>query len=130
MHYLLPFLLVLLAAAMTSAAEKPNVLFIAVDDLNHWVGYTGRNPQTQTPNLDRLAGMGTAFTQAHCAVPACNPSRAALMSGMRASTTGCYFNQDFWTRFIPEGKTMAATFKQAGYSTWGMGKIFHSDSFY
>ncbi|MCA9109387.1 MAG: sulfatase [Planctomycetaceae bacterium] len=130
MRYLLPFLLVLLAAAMTSAAEKPNVLFIAVDDLNHWVGYTGRNPQTQTPNLDRLAGMGTAFTQAHCAVPACNPSRAALMSGMRASTTGCYFNQDFWTRFIPEGKTMAATFKQAGYSTWGMGKIFHSDSFY
>ncbi len=110
--------------------EKPNVLFIAVDDLNHWVGHTGRNPQTKTSNIDRLAKRGVAFTRAYCAAPACNPSRAALMSGMRPSTTGCYHNQDFWTGFVPEGKSLAATFQQAGYTTIGMGKIYHGDTFY
>ena len=51
------------------AAERLNVLFIAVDDLNHWVGHLGRNPQTKTPNLDRLAKMGVTFTRAYCASP-------------------------------------------------------------
>ena len=67
--------------------SPPNVLFIAVDDLNHWVGHLKRNPQTITPNVDRLAAMGVSFAHAYCAAPACNPSRAALMSGMRPSTT-------------------------------------------
>src|SRR5262245_33081736 len=71
-------------------SPKPNVLFIAVDDLNHWVGYLGRNQQARTPNIDRLAARGVAFTRAYCAAPVCNPSRAALMSGLRPSTTGVY----------------------------------------
>ena len=66
-----------------AADERPNVLFIAVDDLNHWVGYLGRNPQTTTPNIDRLAARGVRFTRSYCAAPVCNPSRAALMSGLR-----------------------------------------------
>lgn len=111
-------------------SQKPNVLFIAVDDLNHWVNYTGRNPQAVTPNINRLAKLGVAFTNAHCAAPACNPSRAALMSGMRPGTTGCYTNPDFWKGFIPEGKTISYTFRQNGYKALGMGKIFHSDSYY
>ena len=61
--------------------KQPNVLFIAVDDLNHWVGYTGRNPQTVTPNIDKLAARGVRFTRSYCAAPVCNPSRAALMCG-------------------------------------------------
>ena len=76
--------IVLLSISIASAAEpakKPNVLFIAVDDLNHWVGHLGRNPQTKTPNIDRLAKMGVTFTHAYCAAPVCNPSRAALMTG-------------------------------------------------
>ena len=113
-----------------AAAEKPNFLFIAVDDLNHWVGYLGRNPQTKTPHIDRLAGMGTSFTNSHCVAPACNPSRAALMCGMRPATTGCYRNRDFWKQLIPEGKSVAHTLRTSGYRTIGMGKIFHSDSFY
>ena len=117
-------------ASLHADSQKPNVLFIAVDDLNHWVGYTGRNPQTVTPNIDRLASLGMAFTNAHCAAPACNPSRAALMSGMRPNTTACYKNPDFWTRFIPEGKTISHHFRQNGYRAIGMGKIFHSDSYY
>jgi hypothetical protein len=60
-----------------SSRPKPNILFIAVDDLNHWVGYLGRNPQTLTPNMDRLAKRGVWFTRSYCAAPVCNPSRAA-----------------------------------------------------
>jgi arylsulfatase A-like enzyme len=70
--------------------KKPNVLFIAIDDLNHWVGYLGRNPQTKTPHIDRLASRGVWFTRSFCAAPACNPSRTAVMSGLRPSTSGVY----------------------------------------
>lgn len=72
--------------------KKPNVLFIAIDDLNHWVGHLGRNSQTKTPNIDHLAKMGVTFTGAYCAAPVCNPSRAALMSGLRPGSTGVYDN--------------------------------------
>jgi arylsulfatase A-like enzyme len=82
----------LLAAAHAATPSRPNVLFIAVDDLRDWVGYFGHNPQTKTPNYDRLARMGTSFSRAYCASPSCNPSRAALMSGMRPSTTAVYEN--------------------------------------
>ncbi|MDX1966133.1 MAG: sulfatase-like hydrolase/transferase, partial [Planctomycetaceae bacterium] len=84
------------APAPLSAADKPNILFIAIDDLNHWVGHLGRNPQTRTPNIDRLARQGMTFTRAYCTAPACNPSRASLMSGQRPSTTGCYLNSQNW----------------------------------
>lgn len=110
--------------------QRPNVLFIAVDDLNHWVGYTGRNPQSKTPNIDRLSKMGVSFTRAYCAAPLCNPSRAALMSGKRPSTTACYQNADNWKEYIPEGIGLAATFKKAGYFVAGAGKIYHSSSYY
>jgi arylsulfatase A-like enzyme len=79
-----------LAAPLRAATPaRPNVLFIAVDDLNATGSATSaaiRRPRR--PTYDRLARMGTAFTRAYCAVPVCEPSRAALMSGMRASTTG------------------------------------------
>jgi len=114
----------------TSAGSTPNVLFIAVDDLNHWIGHLGRNPQTKTPNLDRLAARGVTFTSAYCAVPACNPSRAALMSGLRPWNTACYANGDFWTNHIEEGLGLSAVFLGAGYHVAGAGKIYHSDSYY
>src|SRR5258705_13202901 len=80
----------------TFGADKPNVLFIAVDDLNHWVGHLGRNKQTQTPNIDRLAKMGVTFANAQCAAPVCNPSRASLMSGLRPGMTGVSDNGPDW----------------------------------
>src|SRR6187431_3484662 len=83
-------------ASHLGLSAAPNVLFIAIDDLNHWVGHLGRNPQTKTPNIDRLAKMGVTFTKAYCTAPACNPSRASLMSGQRPSTTGCYNNGQNW----------------------------------
>lgn len=116
-------------AASTSAAaddpKKPNVLFIAVDDLRDWVGYLNRNPQTITPNIDKLAKRGMAFTRSYCASPVCNPSRAALMSGMRASTTGVYENNNDWRKVIPEEQTLATAFRKAGYLVCGAGKIYH-----
>ncbi|HIA04302.1 MAG TPA: choline-sulfatase, partial [Myxococcales bacterium] len=64
-----------------AAQEKPNVLFISIDDLNDWIGCLDGHPQALTPNIDRLAARGVLFTDAHCVAPACNPSRAAVLSG-------------------------------------------------
>lgn len=105
--------------------SKPNVLFIAVDDLNHWVGHLGRNKQTKTPNIDRLASRGVTFTHAYCAAPVCNPSRAAVMSGMRPSTTGVYNNGQDWRPVVSPDKCLTTAFRQAGYFVCGSGKIYH-----
>jgi arylsulfatase A-like enzyme len=112
-------------APKCQAAEKPNVLFIAIDDLNHWVGFLGRNPQTRTPNIDRFAKSGVAFTEAYCMAPACNPSRASLMSGLRPSSTGCYLNEQNWRPGISEDKLLNTHFFKAGYDVYGSGKIYH-----
>jgi arylsulfatase A-like enzyme len=104
---------------------RPNVLFIAVDDLNHWVGHLGRNPQVKTPNIDRLARKGVTFTRAYCAAPVCNPSRTAIMSGMRPSTTGVYHNPiDYRPHVLPE-QTLNSHFRKHGYFVAGAGKIYH-----
>ena len=113
-------------SAESQAAERPNVLFIAVDDLNHWVTHLGRNIQAQTPNIDRLAKMGVTFRHAYCAVPACEPSRVALMSGRRPWTSGCYKNGDSWKKFQKPGEGLSAQFLKAGYHVAGAGKIYHS----
>src|SRR6188508_863398 len=97
------FVFSLLAAALSAATpQKPNVLFIAVDDLRDWVGYIDRDHQSKTPNIDRLAKMGLSFTRAYCASPSCNPSRAALMSGLRPSTSGVYENNIDFRPHIPQ----------------------------
>jgi arylsulfatase A-like enzyme len=110
-----------------AAADMPNVLFIAVDDLNHWVGHLGRNDQARTPNIDRLAASGTSFRHAYCAVPACEPSRLALMGGRRPWTSGSYKNGDGWKRFQKAGEGLSAQFLKAGYHVAGGGKIYHSN---
>lgn len=109
----------------TTAAAPPNVLFIAIDDLNHWVGHLGRNPQTKTPHIDRLAASGVSFSRAYCTAPACNPSRASLMSGQRPSTTGCYLNEQNWHPGISDDKLLNSYFQANGYNTFGTGKIYH-----
>jgi arylsulfatase A-like enzyme len=124
---ILSLICLLALPSLGSAAEaRPNVLFIAVDDLNHWVGYLGRNPQTITPHLDRLARRGVRFTRSYCAAPVCNPSRAALMSGLRPSTTGVYSNGQDWRPIIPQERMLTTTFRKAGYFVAGSGKIYHN----
>jgi arylsulfatase A-like enzyme len=109
--------------------KKMNILFIAVDDLNHWVGYFNRNSQTQTPNLDRLSAMGMSFTNAHCAAPVCCPSRAAIFSGLRPSTTGVYNNTDDWRLAIPVEITMQTHFRNNGYNLMAGGKLYHGGNY-
>src|SRR5687767_5874237 len=122
--FLLPFAAVALAIT-TARAAQPNVLFIVANDLNHWVGHLGRNPQAKTPNIDRLAKAGVTFTKAYCTAPACNPSRASLMSGQRPSSTGCYSNGQNWRPGISEDKLLNSHFARAGYRVYGAGKIYH-----
>lgn len=119
-------MLLLLAATLTAhAQQKPNVLFIAVDDLNDWIGAYGGYPGVKTPNLDRLAGNGQIFTRAYCAAPACNPSRASLLTGIRPSTSGVYHNNQPWRPVLPDAVTLPQYFAANGYEVEGIGKIFH-----
>src|SRR5512137_663312 len=111
--------------AFVAKVQRPNVLFIAIDDLNHWVGYLGRNPQTSTPNIDKLAARGVWFSRSYCAAPVCNPSRAALMSGLRPGATGVYENRNDWRTVIPEDLPLTTAFRKAGYYVAGAGKIYH-----
>jgi arylsulfatase A-like enzyme len=106
-------------------ARKPNVLFIAIDDLRDWVGYLGHK-QVKTPNLDRLAARGVAFTRSYCIAPVCNPSRTALLTGMRPGSTGVYDNQHDWRKLIPADVVrLPQHFKASGYHVATAGKIWH-----
>lgn len=115
------------AGARLSAAEKQNVLFIAVDDLNDWIGCLGGHPDVKTPNFDRLASRGVLFTNAHCAAPLCNPSRAALMTGIRPSTSGVYDNRQPFRKSpaATDAVTLSQHFMAHGYWAAGAGKIYH-----
>lgn len=118
-----------LPALATQAAEarKPNVIFIAVDDQNDWVGAFGGHPMAKTPNIDRLAARGTVFLNAHCNAPLCNPSRTSLMLGLRPTTTGVY-GLSPWFRTLPQWKDRVALpqhFAHNGYLTAATGKIYH-----
>ena len=128
-----PFLLVTVLGCSSGGQhaqhpEHPNVLFVAVDDLNDWVGCMRGHPQALTPNIDRLAARGVLFTNAHTAAPACNPSRAAVFSGRLATVTGVWANQGGQTldRTYPEGLLLPTAFKDSGYRVWGTGKLLHS----
>lgn len=105
--------------------QRPNVLMIVADDMNHWVRHLGRNRQVITPNLDRLAKRGVTFSHAYCPSPECSPSRTALMSGYRPSTSGIYENMTDWRKVIDRSKTMTAMFRNNGYKVIGAGKIYH-----
>ncbi|MEM1294663.1 MAG: sulfatase, partial [Verrucomicrobiota bacterium] len=122
-----PIIAWLLLALFATAQEKPNVLFLAVDDLNDWVGCLGGHPQAKTPHIDRLAASGVLFDNAHCAAPLCHPSRTATLTGLRPSTTGIYGNKA-WFREHPMLKnwvTLPQYFRQHGYRAETGGKIYH-----
>ena len=130
-----PLLCALLAAtalSCTTAGEpnkpsKPNILFIAIDDQNDWVGALGGHPQARTPHIDALARRGTLFTNAHTQSPLCNPSRTSLMTSLRPSTTGIYGLAP-WYRDLEEWKdrvSLPRYLAQHGYRTYSTGKIYH-----
>ncbi len=105
--------------------ERPNVLFLAVDDLNDWVGALQGHPDAETPHLDRLAARGVLFTNAHCASPLCGPSRAAVLTGLRPETTGCYGNAGTWADYVPDAVSLPRHLQAQGYRVLGAGKVNH-----
>ncbi|MGC1275690.1 MAG: sulfatase [Planctomycetaceae bacterium] len=116
---------VLLAATLSApAAEKPNVLFIAVDDMRPDLGCYGVD-FVKTPNLDKLAASGTIFTQAYCQQAVCSPSRTSLLTGKRPDTTKVWDLETHFRDHIPDTVTLPQQFKQHGYHAVGMGKIYH-----
>jgi len=110
------------------APAKPNVLLIAIDDLNDWIGCMGGHPQAQTPNIDRLAERGVLFNNAHCQSPVCNPSRASLMSGLYPESTGIYFLSPppAESPTLRKKTLMPQRFLNEGYYVTGAGKLFHN----
>ncbi|HUV65581.1 MAG TPA: sulfatase [Sedimentisphaerales bacterium] len=108
-----------------SGPSKPNVLFIAIDDMNDWTTVFNPDNPIKTPNLERLARRGVFFSKAFCSTPACNPSRTAIMTGLHATTSGVYGNGDSWRKMLPDAVTLPQYFKRHGYGTKGAGKIFH-----
>jgi choline-sulfatase len=115
------------SVAAAAGAAPPNVLFIAIDDQNDWIGHLGGHPLAHTPHLDALAARGTTFLNAHCQAPLCNPSRASLLTGLRPTTTGIYGLAPSF-RDVPawaDRVTLPQHFAAAGYDTAADGKIFH-----
>ena len=110
-----------------SAQGRPNVLFIAIDDQNDWIGCLDGHPNSKTPHIDDLAKSGTLFTNAHCQSPLCNPSRASLMLGLRPDATGIYGLAP-WFRNLDEFKDhvpLQQHLAKNGYHTASAGKIYH-----
>ena len=110
-----------------ASTSRPNVLFIAVDDLNDWVGVYGGHPQCKTPHIDKLAAKGMLFRNASCPGPVCGPSRSAILSGFTPSRTGAYGNSNYMlnSELVQKNPTLTEYFSKHGYLTLSMGKIFH-----
>jgi uncharacterized sulfatase len=111
-------------AAGDSGKKNKNVLFVIVEDLKNIMGCYG-NPMVQTPNLDRLARKGVIFDRAYCQFPVCNPSRSSFLTGLRPDTTQVLDNYAAWNTHVKEHPTLPRLFKNNGYYTVGLGKIFH-----
>ncbi len=123
------FNLVLLLVCSLCYAQRPNVLFIAIDDLNDFTGLLKGHPQAITPNLDKLMNSGISFTNAHTAAPHCGPSRNAIFSGLHPSTTGLVQNASILRSspaFGEDGVTLPQYFMKNGYHVIGTGKLLHS----
>ena len=119
-----------------SNKKKPNILFIAIDDMNDWVGYLGGHSgmKIHTPNIDRLARSSMIFTNAHTPSPACAPARAAILTGVHHARSGIknthWGDGPEWRKFpqLKNVETLEQFFKNRGYKTLGAGKIYHSQA--
>ena len=107
------------------AALKPNVLFIAIDDMNDGITLFGEDRPFKTPNIDKLAERGVFFSRAYCSSAACNPSRASILTGKRPHETGIYGNKADWRNACRNVVTIPEYFRKHGYHVESYGKIYH-----
>lgn len=114
--------------SLSFSQEQPNVLMIVLDDLNNYVGVMAGHPQAKTPNIDKLAGEGVLFTNAHSNVPICSPSRASFMTGV-LPTTSKNWGFDNWLNnaTLMNSKTLPEFVRENGYKAYQTGKVFHND---
>jgi len=120
------FGLTLTSAVVAEDKTQPNVLFIAIDDMNDWLGFMNTHPQVKTPNIDALAAQGIHFTNAHAPAPVCGPSRTAIMSGIWPTNNGTYNNDVNYRKQHKDLLSMPEYFRQYDYRVMGVGKIFHA----
>lgn len=127
------FVIVFLAMALVSsvaeeensAGQRPDIVFIIVDDLNDWLGCLGGHPDARSPNIDRLAASGMLFPQAYCNSPQCRPSRTSLNFGIQPFNTGTYFNARGKSEKVIKTPSMQRFFMDHGYRVVSGGKVFH-----
>ncbi|MEO1616908.1 MAG: sulfatase-like hydrolase/transferase, partial [Planctomycetota bacterium] len=109
-------------------AERPNVLFIIVDDLNDMPLHPSGKPFVPTPNFDRLARRGISFTNAHCNDPICAPSRSSMLTGLYPQTSGLYWFEDYRRNAIlSQSVTLTEHLATNGYEVHSTGKIYHGN---
>lgn len=113
------------AFAATGPSSRPNLVFIAVDDLRPELGCYGKD-YIHSPNIDRIAKAGMVFERAYCQQAVCSPSRSSLLTGTRPDTTKVWDLDTHFRVAIPEVVTLGQHFKNNGYFVQGMGKIYHS----
>ena len=119
--------LLALGSSLRAAPQQPNILVIVLDDENAFAGRTDLAPEPVTPNLDRLGKRGVTFANAQCPAPVCNPSRCAIFSGLRPSTSGIYEDAQgspTGQHILTHTTSLPDYFRERGYKTAGGGKVF------
>ncbi|RAV29580.1 sulfatase [Sinomicrobium soli] len=128
------FILSCVGSAYAQNASRPNIVFIAIDDMNDWTGFLRGHEQALTPNMDGLAAKGVSFVNAHCAAPACSPSRNAIMLGIQPYHSGLYPFYDKYSKVDSAVRnryvSLPALLKAHGYHTYASGKIHHGNETY